>query len=43
MVFSAIILSEKITIIGIIGFATILLGLWFGDYLSRKKASAQSK
>lgn len=43
MVFSAIILSEKITIIGIIGFATILLGLWLGDYLSRKKAAAQSK
>jgi drug/metabolite transporter (DMT)-like permease len=43
MVFSAIILSEKITIIGIIGFATILLGLWLGDYLSRKKANNQGR
>ena len=35
-VFSAIVLHEGVTIIGVTGCALILLGLWLGDYLTRR-------
>lgn len=37
LIASVIILSETITIVGYLGCALILGGLWLGDYLSRKK------
>lgn len=36
LIFSAIILSEKITIIGVTGCGLILVGVWLSDYLGRK-------
>jgi drug/metabolite transporter (DMT)-like permease len=41
MIFSAIILGEHVSLVGYIGCATILFGLWLGDYLSRKQAAKQ--
>ena len=37
LIASVIILSETITIVGYLGCALILGGLWLGDYLTRKK------
>lgn len=37
LIASAIILGEKITILGVTGLALILFGLWFGDYLQARK------
>jgi len=37
MAFSAVFLNEAVSIIGITGCALILLGLWLGDYLTRRK------
>lgn len=37
MIFSALFLNEKVSVIGVTGCALILVGLWLGDYLSRKK------
>lgn len=34
---SIVTLGERVSFIGITGCALILLGLWFGDYLTRKK------
>lgn len=36
LIFSAIILNEAITVIGVTGCALILLGVWLSDYLGRK-------
>ena len=38
LIASVIILSETITIVGYLGCALILGGLWLGDYLTRKKS-----
>ena len=37
MAFSAAFLGEKVSIVGIGGCILILLGLWLGDYLTRRK------
>lgn len=37
LVFSYIILNEKITLIGYIGCALILIGVWLSDYLERRR------
>ena len=38
LIASVVILSETITIVGYLGCALILGGLWLGDYLTRKKS-----
>lgn len=38
LIASVIILSETITIVGYLGCALILGGLWLGDYITRKKS-----
>lgn len=37
MAFSAVFLGEKVSVVGIGGCILILLGLWLGDYLTRRK------
>lgn len=37
MIFSAIILDDRITLIGVAGCILIIGGLWLGDWLTRKK------
>lgn len=39
LIASAILLGEKITVIGCLGVALILGGLWLGDWLTRRSAS----
>lgn len=36
LIFSAIFLGEAVSIVGVIGCVLILLGLWLGDYLTRR-------
>ena len=40
LIFSFLILHEKITLIGYIGCALILLGVWLADYLQRRREKA---
>ena len=37
LVFSFLILGEKISVIGYTGCAVILLGVWMADYLQKRK------
>ena len=39
LIASAIILSEKLTIVGIVGCSLILFGVWLSDYLGRRSVS----
>ena len=38
MIISAIVINEHVTLIGYIGIALILGGLWLGDELTRRAA-----
>lgn len=37
LIFSALFLGEAVSIVGVVGCALILIGLWLGDYLTRRK------
>ena len=37
LIVSALVLGERVTIVGYLGIALILGGLWLGDYLSKRK------
>ncbi|MGN0224071.1 MAG: DMT family transporter, partial [Muribaculaceae bacterium] len=41
LIAAAILLSEPVTLIGILGIVLILGGLWLGDFLTRRKKSAR--
>ncbi len=41
MAFSALFLNEAVSAVGVTGCALILLGLWLGDYLTRRKKMKQ--
>ncbi|WP_304488280.1 EamA family transporter, partial [Duncaniella muris] len=43
LVFSFLILGEKITLIGVTGCAMILLGVWLADYLQKRGSRAATR
>jgi len=43
LIFSFLILGEKISVIGITGCALIILGVWMADYLQQRKLRPKSK
>lgn len=43
LIFSLVILGEKVTLIGVTGCAMILLGVWLADWLSSRGANAPAR